>query len=220
MIKTDDFIEQLARDVRAIAPLRRPWLRAASWMLGALVYMAVLTLMMTSSGDVTVNGTGWRFLFPQVAATLVSAAAAAAAFASVIPGASARVLLWPAAALAVWLGSLFIGSLQEWQAIGAADLAPQGEWLCVAMIALGGALPALAMALMLRHGAPLTPRVTTALAVLAAAGLANVGACVSHPHTSSAVVLIWHGATVLSLVAVGAWAGRSVLSWDRIRQLN
>jgi hypothetical protein len=219
-MKTDDFIERLARDVEAVTPLQRPWLRAATWLLGAFVYMGALTLMMTSSSDVATNTTGWWFLLPQVAAIAVSAAAAAAAFASVVPGASPRVLLWPAAAVVVWLGSLLIGSLQEWQAIGTVGLAPQREWLCVAMIALGGALPALGMTLMLRHGAPLTPRMTTALAVLAAAGLANVGACVSHPHTSSVVVLIWHGATILTLVAVSSWAGRSVLSWDRLRHLN
>ena len=86
------------------------------------------------------------------------------------------------------------------------------------MIALGSALPALGMMLMLRRGAPLTPRVTTALAVLAAAALANVGVCVSHPHPSTAVVLIWHGATLLVLVATSSWAGRSLLAWDRIHQ--
>ena len=219
-MKTDDFIERLARDVEAVTPLQRPWLRAATWLLGAVLYLGALTFMMTSSGDVTTNGTEWWFLLPQVAALAVTAVAAGAAFASVVPGASPRVLLWPAAAVVVWLGSLLVGSLQEWQAIGTVALAPQREWLCVAMIALGGALPALGMAVMLRHGAPLTPRVTTALAVLAATGLANVGACVSHPHTSSTVVLIWHGTTILALVAISSWAGRAVLSWERISHLN
>ena len=219
-MKTDDFIAQLAREVEAVTPLQRPWLRAGTWLLGAFLYMGVLTLMMASSGDVTTNGAGWGFLLPQVAAIAVSAGAAAAAFASVVPGASSRVLLWPAAAVVMWLGTLFVGSVQEWQAIGTLGLAPQHEWRCVAMIALGGALPALAMTRMLRHGAPLTPRATTGLAVLAATGLANVSACVSHPHTSCAVVLIWHGTTVLALVAVSSWAGRSVLSWDRVRHLN
>jgi hypothetical protein len=219
-MKTDDFIERLAHRLEPVTPLHRPWLRATTWLVGAFAYMGVLTLMMTSSGDPTATEAGWWFLLPQISAIAVSAAAAAAAFASVVPGASSRVLLWPAAAVVVWLGSLLVGAFQEWQAIGTVGLAPQREWLCVAMIAIGGTLPALGMTLMLRHGAPLTPRVTTALAVLAAATLANVGACLSHPHTSSAVILIWHGTTVLSLVAVSAWAGRSVLSWDRICHLN
>lgn len=219
-MKTDDFIERLARSVEPVTRLPRPRLRAATWLLGAAAYTGVLAMLMTSSTDVTANGTALSFLLPQFAAIAVSGTAAAAAFASVTPGTSTRVLLWPAAAIAVWLGTLFVGAVQEWHTKGAAALAVQREWLCVVMIALGGALPALAMARMLRHGAPLTPRVTTALVVLAAAGLANVGACVSHPHTSSAVVLVWHGATVLTLVAAGTWAGPFVFSWDRTRRLT
>ncbi|MGH9200144.1 MAG: NrsF family protein [Vicinamibacterales bacterium] len=215
-LKTDDFIERLAAGVEPVAPLPRPWRRAATWLVGATVYIGILAMMMTSSVDVSANGVAWRFVLPQVAAIVVSGAAAAAAFASIVPGASPRAVLWPAAAVALWIGTLLVGSVQEWQTTGAVGLAPQREWLCVAMIGLGGALPALAMVQMLRQGAPLTPRVTSALVVLAAAGLANVGACISHPHASSAVVLIWHGATVVSLVAVSTWAGRFVFSWARL----
>jgi hypothetical protein len=217
-MKTDDLIEQLARGVEPVVPLQGPWRRAATWLVGAAVYIGVLASMMTSSANVTANGVAWRFLLPQVASIVVSGAAAAAAFASMVPGVSSRVLLWPAGAVVVWIGTLLVGSVQEWQTIGSAGgLAQQREWLCVATIGVGGALPALAMARMLRHGAPLTPRATGALVTLAAAGLANVGACISHPHASSAVVLVWHGATVLALVGISGWAGPRVFSWDRVR---
>lgn len=219
-MQTDDFIEQLARGVEPVAPLQRPWRRAATWLIGAAVYIGLLAMMMTSSADVGANSDAWRFLLPQIAAITVSGAAAAAAFASMIPGASSRVLFWPVVAVAAWVGILLVASLQEWQTTGAAGLAPQREWLCVAMIGVGGALPALAMARMLRHGAPLTPRATSALVMLAATGLANIGACISQPHTSSAVVLIWHGTTVAALVAASAWAGRFVFSWERLRHLS
>jgi hypothetical protein len=215
-MKTDDFIEHLARGVTPVAPFPRPWRRAAIWLAGAAVYVAVLAMMMTSSADMSANYV-WRFLLTQVAAIVVSAAAAAAAFASIVPGSSSRVLLWPSIPLVLWIGVLLVGSVQEWQATGAAGLAPAREWLCVAMIGIGGALPALALARMLRDGAPLTPGITTALVALAAAGLSNVGACISHPHTSSAVVLLWHGATVAALVAASWRAGEHVFSWERLR---
>lgn len=89
-MKTDDFIERLARGIEPVTPLHRPWLRATTWLVGAFVYMGALTLLMTSYGDLTANETRWRFLLRQIAAIAVSAAAAAAAFASVIPGASPR----------------------------------------------------------------------------------------------------------------------------------
>jgi hypothetical protein len=219
-MKTDDVIERLARGVEPVAPLQRPWLRALMWLVGAVAYIGLLAMMMTSSSDATSTDLGLPVLLAQVAAIGVSAAAAAAAFVSVIPGASTRAIVWPVVVVAAWLGALLVGSLHEWQTLGTIDLGSRREWLCVTMIALGGTFPALGMVLMLRHGAPLTPRTTVALAVLAATGLANVGACVSHPHPSSATILVWHGATVLSLVAASALIGRTVLSWDRIRLLR
>jgi hypothetical protein len=94
------------------------------------------------------------------------------------------------------------------------------EWLCIAMIVGGGALPAVLMVRMLRCGAPLTPGLTTALGALAVTGLANVGACLSHPHPSDAVVLIWHGGTIAALVACAAWVGRNLLNWNRLRPVS
>ena len=57
------------------------------------------------------NNDVWRFLLPQIAAIAVSAAAATAAFASMVPGASSRVLFWPLVVLALWIGVLFTGSV-------------------------------------------------------------------------------------------------------------
>ena len=83
MKETDDFIEQLVRGIEPVAPLQRPWLRATLWLIGAVVYISVLSLMMLPTG-VTSNGIERRFLFTQLAAIGFSAAGAAAVFASVI----------------------------------------------------------------------------------------------------------------------------------------
>lgn len=217
-MNTDHLIERLAQDLPPAPALRPPWVRAGWWLLGAIAYLGALTLMMTSRADVEANGTGWRFMLPQVAALATAAAAAAAALASTVPGSSRRALWLPAIAATVWIGSLVAGAVQEWGLPGSAGLAAPREWRCVAMIVAGGVLPALAMLGMLRHGAPLTPRLTAALAVLAAAGLANVGACLSHPHPSSATTLAWHGATILALLGLAVWSGRAMLGWERVRQ--
>jgi hypothetical protein len=214
-MNTDRLIESLARDLRPAPALRAPSARAAWWFLGAVAYLGVLTLMMTSGADVAANGISWRFVFPQVAAMLTGAAAAVAAFASTVPGFSRRVLLLPVAAAMVWVGSLVVGAALEWRHADATGIMTFQEWLCVAMIVFGGAVPGAGMGLMLRKGAPVTPRVTAALGVLAVTALANVGACVSHPHLSSAVTLVWHGCTILALVALAAAGGHLVLTWDQ-----
>jgi hypothetical protein len=71
----------------------------------------------------------------------------------------------------------------------------------------------LVLAVMLRRGAPLTPGATAALAALAVAALANVGACLSLPHANSAITVVWHGGVVLVLAAVAALAARLLFGW-------
>jgi hypothetical protein len=96
----------------------------------------------------------------------------------------------------------------------AAILARPREWMCVAVIVLGGAPMVAVLFRMLRRGAPLDPVVTAALGTLAVGALANVGACVSHPHASSAVTLVWHGVTIAALVGLAAASGRAMFRWD------
>ncbi|HSC29484.1 MAG TPA: NrsF family protein [Vicinamibacterales bacterium] len=210
-MNTDRLIERLAREAMPAGPLRSPTVRAAAWLFWALVYVGLLTFAMTSRADLAANGGGWRFVLPQLLAVLLAATSAVAAFASTVPGVSRRALLLPILAGSFWLGNLILG--QEWSQVNAASLAAPGEWQCVAMIALGAALPGLGITIMLRRGAPLTPRRTAALGALAVAVLANVGACISHPHPSNAVTLLWHGATILVLVALASWGSRLVLTW-------
>ena len=93
------------------------------------------------------------------------------------------------------------------------ERAAQREWPCVVTIVLGGAMPGLMLTSMLRRGAPLKPRLTMGLSALAAAGLANVVACVSEPHPSSIAALVWHGSTLLAVVWSATGIARSVVQW-------
>jgi hypothetical protein len=218
-MNTDRLVEHLARDLRPAYALRAPWVRAGWWLVGAVAYLSMLALTMTSRADVAGNG-GWLFLLGQIGAVATAAAAAIAAFASTVPGFSRRVLVIPIAAATVWLGGLAVGAVGEWNAAGVAGLAAPREWLCVVTIVLGGALPWLMIASMLRQGAPLAPRVTAALGALAVAALANIAACVSHPHPSSLVTLVWHGSTIVALIGLATAAANYVaLSWEQRQQI-
>jgi hypothetical protein len=72
---------------------------------------------------------------------------------------------------------------------------------------------AVAMALMIRRGAPLTPQLTAAPGALAAVGIGNAGICVFHPHASNLVILVWHCGTVLLITAVVGMAGAHLVRW-------
>jgi hypothetical protein len=166
---------------------------------------------MTSTADIAMNGVGIAFVGPQLIAIVTGVLAAWAAFTSVVPGYSRTAAIWPVVAGLAWIGGLAIGT-PEGQS-GAILAAPR-EWMCVALIVLSGGPMMAALWLMLRQGAPLNPSVTAALAALAVGALANVAACVSHPHTNNAVTLVWHGATMAALVGVAAVTGGLALTWD------
>jgi hypothetical protein len=160
-------------------------------------------------------GGGTGLWLSQLAAVAMGVLASRAAFASVVPGASKRAWPWAMFAAAVWLGTLVFAS--PWSFDWATVLGATHEWLCVGFIVFGGAPLMVALAVMLRRGAPLTPGATAAFAALAVAGLANVGACLSLPHTNSAVTFAWHGGVVLALVLVAALAGHLVFKWSAAR---
>jgi hypothetical protein len=209
-MKTDQLIADLARDLHPVKPLRRPLVRAAGWLAAVVLFLGIVTFALTSPADAAANRVNVAFLLAQVLAAATGVAAAAAAFASVVPGYSRGVLVAPVLSAAVWLAVLAGASVQEWQ--GGVVSAGHREWLCVLMIVGGGAIPFAALRLMLREGAPLTPRLTAALGGLSVAALANVGACVSTPHPSSLVVLAWHGATIAAVATLAWAAGRAVLT--------
>jgi hypothetical protein len=178
------------------------------FLLCAGAYLGILALSMAATGSTV---TALRVSTPQLLAIAPGALAAVAAFASVVPGYSKRVIVWPLIGTIVWLGASIAGSFQE-PKVGAI-LSAQHEWVCVAIIVLGGAPLMIAFTAMLRRGAPLNPRATAILAAFSVGTLASVAACVSRPHPGEGITLAWHGGAIIALVLGCAWAARLVLKW-------
>jgi hypothetical protein len=212
-MKTEDLIGGLARDVPPVRRLRHPWLRATMWVAATAFYLAGVVLFMAPPGRLAAAFVDLRFLFEQLAAGLVGLTAAAAALATVVPGRSRRIFIAPIAAGVLWTIMVAIGCVQDALRYRATGIPLQTDWPCVAAIVMIGALPAVALVHMLRRGAPLTPRITLALAALSAAALANVSACLVRQHDTSITVLVWHGTTVLALCGAAGLLGTSLLKW-------
>jgi hypothetical protein len=150
----------------------------------------------------------------ELAAILATAfTAAIAAFSSVVPGRDRRFLLLPLIPLSVWFAKLGQGCLHDWQVLGIAGLQVRADWDCALPAVVVSALPAGAMLLMLRRGAPLLPAASLALGVLATGAIANFGLRIFHGGDLSIQILVWHaaGAVVMSLVA--SLGGPRVLTW-------
>ena len=215
-MNTERLIETLAHQVTPAPPLASPWARSMVWLLAALVYFGVLLLTMTPIPEIGATARDGLFWFQQLAAVSTAATAAAAAFALTVPGYSRASLRLAIIVALLWVVSVSVRAIQEWARTDINLVAP-GELACVVLIAFGGSVPTFAMTHLLRSGAPLAPRLTTGLAMLAASSLASIVACVTHPHPSDAVTLAWHGAAILVLVAIASAAGPVVLTWKMRR---
>ena len=213
-MNTARLIERLALDVERVRPLRRPWMRAALWSVAAMLYASLLALLFTSNEDFSINTAIRPFVAQQAAAILMACCASVAACASVVPGYSRWVFVLPVLGVATWLATLLASVPSEWSHVKLAGLADRHELLCVPMITLTALPLAAALTLMLSRGAPLNPRVSVALSLLAAAGMTNAVTCLASPHQSAIAVLAWHGSTLLVLSLLAVWMGRAVLPWS------
>ena len=209
---TDKLIARLTETADPVRRLPPPWVRTASWLAIAVPYVAVIVMMMAPRDDLALKFTDLRFLLEQIAALCTAIGAAVAAFQSVVPGYNRRFLLLPLVPLSIWLASLGQGCVDAWLR-GGVLLSFTSDFLCIPSIALVGTLPAVAMAFMLRKGAPLWPHTTAALGGLAAAGLGNFGLRLFHHEDASLMVLVWQMGAVFLLTVLCGWAGRTLLDW-------
>jgi hypothetical protein len=210
---TSDLIRRLAAAGAPVRPLARPWMRTAIWCTVSLPYLWLLYLVWPHAEPATLMDR--RFIVEQAAALATGLTAAVAAFATIVPGASRRIVLAPIVPLALWMGHLEGLCARDWSASGQLP-AVLIHWACFPATIVAGIVPAVAIVVMLRHGAPMTPRLTTALGALAAAGLANFGIRFVHPFDASFVVLAWHVVAVFALSAAMASCGNRVFSWRKV----
>jgi hypothetical protein len=212
-METDRLIHQLAAEAAPVQPLANPWKRTGLWLAMAIPYVALVVIVMAPRPDLAMQLADPRFQVEQVAAFVTAILAAAAAFSCTVPGRGRAICLLPIVPLAISLVSLGYGCVQDWRALGPEGLRLRIDWDCLPAAALVGIVPAIAIMVMLRRGAPLFPRATLAMAGLAVGALAQTGMQIYHVGDISLMVLVWHLGSVAVLAAVAGWMGRWVLRW-------
>jgi hypothetical protein len=215
-VDTETLIRRLAGRTPPVRPLARPVVRTAGWLALAVPSALLVMVVMAAHGDWVSRLLMPRVIGEEVFALATGVLAAIAAFTSVVPGCNRKVLFLPLVPLALWLGGLGQGSVREWLQLSVHGFSMRSEWVCLPATILAGAGPAVAMAVMLRRGAPLTPRLSTLLGGLAAAGLGNLGVCVTHHAYGSVLVLAWHAGIVVALTMILGSAGRRLLNWQSL----
>jgi hypothetical protein len=218
-VDTNELIQRLIDHANPVQRLAAPWRRAALWLgLSSLYAAAVVTFHLIGS-----NGLGpfdGRLLVEEAAILATAVTAAVAAFVSIVPGRDRRIALLPLLPLAVWLASLGEGCLHDWLRLGSGALALRPDWDCAPAALALSVLPLVAMVVMLRRGAPVTPRLSLALGALAVAALVNFALRVFHAGDISLMVLAWHFGGALLLAFLGGQLGNTLLNWRSLIARN
>jgi hypothetical protein len=212
-VRTETLIGKLAENARPVRPLPRPYLRALAWLAIALPAVAAVVLMISPRPDLLERLGDARFVIEQAAALATAVAAAVAAFYLVVPGTNWKVALLPVPPLVVWVATLGIGCVVDWVRWGVEGLRLQPDLACFPYIAMVGVIPAVAIVVMLRRGAPLAPRLTLAFGGLAAAALGNFGLRFFHMQDAGIMVLVWQFGSVVVLSAIAGLVGQQIIRW-------
>jgi hypothetical protein len=214
--ETEEMIQGLARAARPVRPLPGPHIRAAVWLVISLGYITAILILMPAGHNILSQLSNPSFAIEQAATLSTGVAAAIAALITIIPGRTPRWSALPLLPLMIWLATLAPPCMREFKEIGLqAFLMPHSLW-CVPAMVMFGTVPAVAMVMMIRRGAPLTPHLTAALGGLAAAGIGNVGVRLVHPEDVSVMLIVSHIGGVMALSALAAGAGRLFLNWRSI----
>ncbi len=110
---TGELIQFLVEDCVPVRPLRRPSIRTAEWLVVALLYVVFVVFVVSPRADLAAKISDWRFAIEQIAALTTGIAAAAAAFATIIPGYGRKFLALPFLLLSIWLAILSQAYVQE-----------------------------------------------------------------------------------------------------------
>lgn len=211
-MKTNDLIRTLASDRQAGMPMGRAWLLGA---VAAIILSAVTFLLLLGPRpDIAEAAETWRFLWKFVVTMLMAFAVWSVIRPIAEPGSGWRAkAFWLAIAPALLIASAMLEMM----------LLPEGErmqrmigtnnMLCLLAIPAIG-LPGLgAFLAVLRHGAPVDPGWSGALAGLLAGGIAATFYAAHCTDDSPLFVMVWYTLGIGILAIVGAVVGRMVARW-------
>jgi len=149
-----------------------------------------------------------------VAAALVtSVLAAMASFIASVPGRSRRWLLLPAPALAVWISTIGYGCLTDWVSVGPEGISPGETARCFATLAVTGIPLTLAMLIMLRYVARLSPAPIAMMGSLAVAAMTAVALSLFHPIDATVMILLWNFGVAAMLLLLSGLYGKRLFEW-------
>ena len=217
MIQTPDLIDLLATRVTPVRRLRRPAVRAALWLLLAMIVVGLLVIGQGIRPDFWQCLKDPGFVIGLTASALTGICAAIAAFMLSLPDRPRRWALLPVPAFAVWLSTIGYQCLTNWVAFDPAGLRLGETARCFSTLVLASLPLSLVIVVMLRYAAPLRPALVTLTAGLAVSAITATAMALIHDFDASIMILMWNFGTAAVIVGLGGMFGRRMLAWAATR---
>ena len=213
MITTPDLIESLVANAAPVRRLRPPVARAVGWLLFAALLLALLAVAHGTRPDLELRLQQPGFVVGIAASLATGVLASVASFIVSVPDRSRLWLLLPAPALAAWVTTIGYGCLTDWVSVqpGAVTLGETAR--CFATLMLVGGPLSIALLVMLRYAALLSPTPVAIMGSLAVAAMTATALSLFHELDATVMVLIWNFGVAALLVALGGLYGPRMLSW-------
>lgn len=210
--QTEATLAALVGDARPVRRLPGVGRHLTWWLIVSVVSTGALVLAFGLRPDLSDRLRDMRFVLELGAALGASVLAAISALCATRPGYPQWVHWLGVPPLMIWFATLGEGCWR-WLASTAPGASFKIDPSCLPYIAVIGIVPATALMMLLRRGAPVHPRLALFNAALAAAALGAAAVRLFHQQDASVMILVWHAGAVGVLAAVGALLGRSLFRW-------
>jgi hypothetical protein len=212
-VKTDELIEHLVAEAKPVRRLADPSRRAVWWTAAALAATALGVGYFGVRRDISEV---WRNPLVITRLALLAATlwlAVTTAFRLSVPGRELRAWArwWPLVALGA-LVSLSAAEVLTGAVTGSMG-SPLRGWMCVRKVAFVGTLPAVLAVVLIQRAAPLEPKWTALLGVLAAGAAGALTSEMACPIHAPIHIFLWHVLPVAVFAVLGAVIGS--LLWRR-----
>ncbi len=213
MRSTSNLIDSLVADAAPVRRLHPPMVRAAGWLLLAVLILVLAAAHHGVRPDLAAQLAQPVFVTGVAAAMLTGVLAAVAAFMASVPGRSRQWLLLPVPALLVWFATIGYGCLTNWVRIGPAGISLGETASCFATLMMVSVPLSFALLIMLRYVARLSPAPVAMCASLAVAAMTATALSLLHPLDATAMILMWNVGVALLFVGLSGRYGDRLFGW-------
>jgi len=216
-MKTPDLIDTLVDSAMPVGRLRPPLVRAALWLLFAVLVLVVLTVAHGVRPDLSERLRQPLFAVGMFGALATGVLAAVASFKVSLPDSSRSWLLLPLPGLILWISTIGYGCLTDWVSMGPNGVRMGEAVRCFATLLLTSAPLSIAMLVMVRYAALLRPTAVCMSGGLAVAAMTSNALSLLHELDATVMILIWNLGSAALIAGLASVFGRSLLAWTALR---